>query len=117
MPGEGVHGHRQVGVGSPGPCGHGPGCRALFLGLETRAGYAGTGSGKGTAGQLDCGVSDRDQAVVFRPTSGGDSWGAFRPSAAEESLRLDTFGLQLSVSRFFQESLFQRCFLVWEQLK
>lgn len=45
---------------------------------NTGRGYAGTGLGKGAAGQLDWEVSDADQAVAFRPTSGG-RWGTGPP--------------------------------------
>lgn len=75
--------------------------------------YAGTGSGKGTAGQLDCDVSDRDQAVVFRPTSGG-RWGASPPDPVlpEESRGLTRLDFSFRFFPFFfQEESIPEVFL------
>lgn len=75
--------------------------------------YAGTGAGKGTAGQLDWEVSDGDQAVALRPSSGG-RWGTGPPDPvlSEESrglMRLD-FSF-LFFPDFLQDASFPEAFL------
>lgn len=70
-------------------------------------------SGKGVEGRLDWDVSDGDQAVAFRPTSGG-RWGAspLDPVLSEESrglARLDFSFLFFPV--FFQDESIPEAFL------
>lgn len=69
--------------------------------------------GKGIAGQLDWDVSDGDQAVAFRPTS-GSRWGGGPPDPGlpEESRGLTRLDLSfLFFPVFFQDESIPEVFL------
>lgn len=101
----GTVGTAKLAWGAMGAAPTAPGAGTMPGAGNPGSGYAGTGPGKGTAGQLDWEVSDADQAVAFRPTSGG-RWGTGPPDPVlpEESrglARLDFNFLFFPV--FFQD--------------
>lgn len=109
---QGVHGHRQVGVGRPRPCGHGPWCGHYSWGWKQGQGVrAGTGSGRGTAKwTVTCPTGTRPWCSGLRPVAAGAP--APDPVLPEESRGLTRLELQLSVFpfAFSKRSSFQRCF-------
>lgn len=106
-------GTAKLAWGATGAAATAPGVGRIPGAGNTGRGYAGTEAGKGVVGQLDWDVSDGDQAVAFRPSSGGRRGaGPPDPVLSDESrglARLDFSFLFFPV--FFQDESIPEAFL------